>query len=203
VWFHHSLLFSVWTYDESSDDSSEERAVSNTISFTQKGVFRYYCCQLCWETKFSLQACRYQVVQQKICESVPEILRQRWRSDIRSWTKVFSRLHWRHFAFAKVIVQKMCLTRFQKSTYCFRIMFSSTNWGPPQSRAMSPIVKASLTYLMWIIIKILNNNNNRKQRKVYIYWDYCHFFFFDWRKTTTNRTKALFGFWAKVNFTSP
>jgi len=70
---------------------------------------------------------------------------------------------------------------------------SSTNWGPSQSSAVSPLVKVDITYWMWIIIKIVNNNSIRKQRKVYIHWNYCHFFFFYWRKTATNGMKALFG----------
>ena len=52
--------------------------------------------------------------------------------------------------------------------------------GPLQSWGMSPLGKPVLMYLMWTI------------KTVYTYWN-CHFFLFYWRKTTANRTKALFG----------
>ena len=77
---------------------------------------------------------------------------------------------------------------------------TSINWRPPQSRAVRPLVKAGLTYLMWIIIIISNNNSIRKQRKVYIYWNYCHFFFFYWWKTTTNRKRLTHDFTYMIKY---
>ena len=53
---------------------------------------------------------------------------------------------------------------------------------PGASIVMSrdPLVGVGLTYLMWIIIKIVNINSIRKQKN-YSYWNHCHFlFFYDW-----------------------
>ena len=75
------------------------------------------------------------------------------------------------------------------------------NLGTSTVMSCEPLVKAGLTYLMWIIIKIVNINRIRKQRKVFSLLKLLPFFLFLLKENYNQQNKS--SVWAKVNFTGP
>jgi len=83
-------------------------------------------------------------------------------------------------------------------------IYGMAKWAPaqrpPHSRAVSPLVKAGLTYLMRIIIKIVNNNSISKQ-KYFVFIKIIVIFLFLLTENCNQQNES--NICAKVYFTGP